>query len=197
MGLHVFSFVCLVYLVKNTELWFDNHRISANVEVESQLLVDVPGDRHRAVRRPRLAAPRTPMEEMMMTDYDTDFDLYDLWKIANVDLPSVENVFLESLEKVHDYTSIGTEKYGPVGHELAATASILEQAMYSTHMALMRGALGVGKAVNDFATVDGSNSDELTKAGEQLEADIDDEDAAPVGISVLPESPNHVPMAGE
>lgn len=105
-----------------------------------------------------------------MSNNVTGGKLYDLWRIANVNLPTVINAYADQSRALRDIDAPNMTALGPCHESWARTASLLEQALCLTAERVSKASIGVGNAINAYTTADG---DAVTPLGRELEGELD------------------------
>ncbi|MFD0559990.1 hypothetical protein FB566_3971 [Stackebrandtia endophytica] len=100
----------------------------------------------------------------------TGGELNTLWRVANIQLPSVENAYTEPITEIHKVNGDpNDQKYGRCHPWWSTVACLLERAMFSTSGSLYATQVALNRAIDAYTRVDGNNAKALTKVGEDLE----------------------------
>ncbi|ADD41833.1 hypothetical protein [Stackebrandtia nassauensis] len=111
----------------------------------------------------------------------TAVELNELWRVANIHFPKVENVYWEQIKAVHEVNGDpNDEKFGRCHPWWTAVACELERALFSSVGSLASAASALNRAVDAYAHVDGNSGKELTEVGKGLENIIKSEGSEPV-----------------
>ncbi|GAA4896510.1 hypothetical protein LX16_1350 [Stackebrandtia albiflava] len=105
---------------------------------------------------------------MAVTRDVTGGDLYSLWRVANITLPTVEKVFADQSNVVHECSSADEDKFGRCHSEWARICLSLEIALSYNAVMLKSASVGLTFAVSEFAFTDGETSAQITSAGQEL-----------------------------
>lgn len=104
----------------------------------------------------------------------TGGDLYKLWRVADIALPTVRTAYVEQLKEIHPMTSADEQKFGRCHSWWAWVATDLELALFNTEGALAAGEGALNTAIRAYQYADGANAGELTKAGQKLDEIFND-----------------------
>lgn len=104
----------------------------------------------------------------------TGGDLYSLWRVAHITLPTVENVYVDQANVVHEIDEPDDVKFGRCHPWWATLCSELEQALFISAVRLRTSASALDRAVENFSHVDGDNAKGLNKIGEELKDILND-----------------------
>lgn len=111
----------------------------------------------------------------------TAVELNELWRVANIHLPKVENVYWEQIKNVHEVDEVADDKkFGRCHPWWTALACELERALFSSAGSLAAAASALNRAVDAYAHVDGNSAKDLTEVGKGLEGIIKSEGSKPV-----------------
>lgn len=114
-----------------------------------------------------------------MTAQVTGGHLHALWHVAKVCLPTVENVYIEQMNVVHELDGEpDTDKFGSCHPDWVGAARYFEKVLHFTAQSLQETSNGVIEALNAFQYVDGDNAKGLNDAGRELAQDLEEEQKA-------------------
>lgn len=99
----------------------------------------------------------------------TGGDLYDLWRVANINMPQVQAVYADACNVIHKVNMPDEEKLGRAHPAWAALGQIYEQCLWLTEGSLYSVASRIDQAVEEFKEVD-------ENAARELDATFDDPD---------------------
>lgn len=91
----------------------------------------------------------------------TGGDLYDLWRVANINMPHVQAVYADACNVIHEVNVANEEKFGRAHPGWAALGQIYEQCLFLTEGSLFSVAHYIDKAVKEFKEVDAEAARDL------------------------------------
>ncbi|MGH8879035.1 MAG: hypothetical protein ACRD0P_17120 [Stackebrandtia sp.] len=114
-------------------------------------------------------------------------DLNSLWRVANIALPTVENVYYEQAKKVHEVNDPPDEqKYGKCHPWWTALACQLEEALFQSATSLNKTTGALQSAVEQYSHVAEEIDGEMNQVGRELQDMLESQgseavDAGPPG----------------
>lgn len=115
----------------------------------------------------------------------TAVELEDLWRIANMHFPKVENVYWAQLKLINAVSGDPDDaKFGRCHPWWSTVACLLERSMFDSVASLVHAASALNRAVDAYEHVDGNSSKALTAAGEHLKSILDSKGYKPMDWGV-------------